>query len=80
MSLRLLEAVDARFHPQRQVADHPASASAPVWLLIYENATTHDRVLHVASASNAKPGAFVYSYPWAELGSPDLPATMPTTR
>jgi len=76
--LTTLDAVDARFHPRRQVADHPTSGSAPVWLFIYENPGTGDRVLHVAAASNARPGAFVYVYQWPELGSPAVPATMPT--
>lgn len=81
--LTTLDAVDARFHPRRQVADHPTSGSAPVWLSIYENTAgpgTGDRVLHVAAASNARPGAFVYVYQWPELGSPAVPATMPSIR
>jgi hypothetical protein len=74
--LTTLDAVDARLHPGRQVADHPIG-DAVVWLFIYENGTG-DRVLHVARASNAKPGAFIYIYGWPELGSPPVPATMPT--
>lgn len=75
--LTTLEAVDARFHPGRQVADHPSTGLVPVWLFIYENPGTGDRVLHVAAASNAKPGAFIYIYHWPELGSPAVPETMP---
>jgi hypothetical protein len=78
--LTTLGAVDAVFAPRQQVADHPATADAPVWLFIYENANTGDRVLHVAAASNARPGAFVYVYPWSDLGSPQVPATMPAVR
>jgi len=79
--LTTLEAVDAQFHPRRQVANHPTIASAPVWLSIYENSTTAERVLHVAPASNARPGAFIYIFSWAELtGAPDVPAAMPTVR
>ena len=73
--LTTLDAVDTRLHPGRQVADHP-TGNAVVWLFIYEN-DTGDRVLHVARASNAKPGAFIYIYGWPELGSPPVPATMP---
>jgi hypothetical protein len=77
--LTTLEAVDAQFHPRRQVADHPSSGRAPVWLFIYENPGTGDRVLYVAPASNAKRGAFIYVYQWPELGtpSPSIPETMP---
>jgi hypothetical protein len=75
--LTTLKAVDDRFHPRRQVADHPTDESAAVWLFIYET-PAGDRVLHVAAASNAKPGAFVYIYPWSELGSPDVPTAMPS--
>lgn len=74
--LTTLEAVDARLHPPRQVADHPSTGRVAVWLFIYEN-PTGDRVLHVADASNAKPGSFIYIYNWPELGSPPVPATMP---
>lgn len=37
------------------------------------------RVLHVADATNPKTkvGGFVYIYGWSELGSPELPTTMP---
>lgn len=76
--LTTLDAVDARFHPRRQVADHPNTGTATVWLFIYENPGTGDRFLHVAAASNARPGAFVYIYRWPELGSPNVPATMPS--
>src|SRR5688572_25630465 len=68
--LTTLDAVDARLHPQRQVADHPSTGAAPVWLFIYENPGTGDRVLHVAAASNAKRGAFIYIHRWSDLGSP----------
>ena len=80
--LTTLDAVDSRFHPSRQVANHPSSGSAPVWLYIYENTAAPDRyrVLHVAPASNARPGEFVYIYTWAELGAPEVPTTMPTIR
>lgn len=76
--LTTLEAVDARFHPPRQVADHPNTGTAPVWLFIYESAATGERVLHVAPSSNAKRGAYIYINLWRELGSPAVPATMPT--
>jgi hypothetical protein len=75
--LTTLGAVDARLHPRRQVADHPPSASAPVWLFIYESSGAVDRFLYVSAASNAKPGAFIYIYRWTELGSPQVPMTMP---
>jgi hypothetical protein len=74
--LTTLEAVDARLHPPRQVADHP-TGNAAVWLFIYENPGTGDRVLHVAAATNARPGAYIYIYHWPELGSPAVPETMP---
>lgn len=74
--LTTLDAVDTRLHPGRQVADHPIG-NAVVWLFIYENGTG-DRVLHVARASNAKPGAYIYIYHWPELGSPPVPETMPS--
>ena len=74
--LTTLEAVDARLHPRRQVADHP-TGNAAVWLFIYENPGTGNRVLHVAPASNAKRGAYIYIYQWPELGSPAVPETMP---
>lgn len=79
--LTTLDAVDTRLHPPRQVADHPSSGNAPVWLYIWENiagADLGDRVLHVAAAS--RPGAFVYVYRWPELGFPAVPATMPSIR
>lgn len=75
--LTTLEAVDARLHPPRQVADHPNTGAVAVWLFIYENPVTRDRVLHVATASHAKPGAYIYIYQWPELGSPAVPETMP---
>lgn len=75
--LTTLDAVDARLHPQRQVADHPITGAVPVWLFIYENPGTGDRVLHVAAASNAKRGAYIYIYQWSELGAPAVPETMP---
>jgi hypothetical protein len=75
--LTTLDAVDARLHPQRQVADHPSTGAAPVWLFIYEIPGTGDRVLHVAAASNAKRGAYIYIYRWSELGSPVVPKSMP---
>jgi hypothetical protein len=74
--LTTLAAVDARLHPPRQVADHP-TGDAAVWLFIYENPRTGDRVLHVAAATNATPGAYIYIYHWPELGSPAIPETMP---
>ena len=76
--LTTLDAVDARLHPRRQVADHPNTGGALVWVFIYENRGTGDRVLHVSAASNAKPGAFIYIYQWPELGSPAVPETMPS--
>lgn len=33
--LTTLAAVDAHFQPKRQVADHPADPSTPVWLFVY---------------------------------------------
>jgi hypothetical protein len=81
--LTTLDAVDARLHPRQQVADHPTSGNAPVWLYIYEKDLgpgSGERVLHVAAASNARPGAYVYIYQWPELGSPAVPATMPSIR
>lgn len=78
--LTTLGAVDTAFAPRRQVADHPTAADAPVWLFIYENVNTGDRALHVAAASDAKPGAYVYVYTWSDLGSPEVPATMPAAR
>ena len=78
--LTTLDAVDARLHPKQQVADHPSTGAVPVWLFIYENPSTGDRVLHVTAASNAKRGAYIYIYiyQWPELGSPAVPETMPT--
>jgi hypothetical protein len=76
--LTRLDAVDMRLHPKQQVADHPSTGAAPVWLFIYENPGTGDRVLHVAAASNAKRGAYIYVYQWPELGSPAIPETMPS--
>jgi hypothetical protein len=76
--LTTLEAVDARFHPPRQVSDHPRTRTAPVWLFIYESTATGQRVLHVAPAFDARPGAFIYVNLWDELGSPAIPETMPT--
>jgi hypothetical protein len=73
--LTTLDAVDARLHPKQQVADHPTGGA--VWLFIYENPGTGDRVLHVAGASNAKRGAYIYIYQWSELGAPAVPETMP---
>lgn len=81
--LTTLDAVDARFQPRRQVAAHPTGAKDPVWLYIYEKIEgpgAADRILHVAPASNARPGAFVYLYRWSELGSPTVPETMPSIR
>jgi hypothetical protein len=75
--LTTLAAVDGRFNPPRQVADHPTTEDTPVWLFIYEN-PEGARVLHVAAAADAKPGAFVYIYRWWELGSPAMPTTMPS--
>jgi hypothetical protein len=75
--LTTLDEVDARFHPGRQVADHPPSGNVLVWLFIYESVETRDRVLHVAKATNARPGAFIYIYHWPDLGSPAVPETMP---
>ena len=74
--LTTLAAVDSRLNPPRQVADHPTSGDVPVWLFIYEN-PEGARILHVAAAADAKPGAFVYIYRWWELGSPDMPTMMP---
>lgn len=78
--LTTLDAVDARLHPRRQVADHPTSGDVPVWLYIYEKdfgLGAGERVLHVAAASHAKRGAYIYIYQWPELGSPAVPETMP---
>ena len=38
------------------------------------------RVLHVVSAvdQGTREGGFIYIYGWSELGSPELPETMPT--
>jgi hypothetical protein len=78
--LTTLEAVDSQFHPLRQVANHPSAGDTPVWLFIYENRSTGDRVLHVAAAANAARGAFIYIYQWPELGSPTMPPTMPSIK
>lgn len=74
--LTTLRAVDDRFDPPRQVADHPSGEAVPVWLFIYES-PDGARVLHVAAAAGAPAGAFVYVYRWWELGSPEMPTSMP---
>jgi len=94
--LTTLSAVDALVAPPRQVADHPADPSTPVWLFIYDGglprtiysdesgqlqtSPPEEHLLHVADATNpaTRAGAFVYIYGWSELGSPDVPTTMPT--
>jgi hypothetical protein len=75
--LTTLGAVDAHFPlARRQVSDHSPSA-APVWLFIYESSGAVERVLSVGPASNARPGVDPYIYRWADLGSPEVPKTMP---
>lgn len=96
--LTTLAAVDAVFAPPRQVGDHPADPSTPVWLFIYgggfppfiysdeagqlRTPAPEEHLLHVADATSAatRDGAFVYIYGWSELGSPDVPTTMPAVQ
>jgi hypothetical protein len=93
--LTTLSAVDVLFAPPRQVGDHPADPSTPVWLFIYDGglprtiysdesgqlqtSPPEEHLLHVTDATNpaTREGAFVYIYGWSELGSPDVPTTMP---
>lgn len=62
-------------------ADHPG--------IIYsdeagqlQTSPPEQRLLHVTDATNpaTRDGAFVYLYGWSELGSPDVPATMPAVQ
>lgn len=96
--LTTLSAVDAQLAPPRQVGDHPAGPSTPVWLFIYDGglprtlyldesgqlqtSPPEEHLLHVADATNPATGdgAYVYIYGWSELGSPDLPTTMPAVQ
>jgi len=66
--LTTLAAVDAYFHPKRQVADHPQDPMTPVWLFVYEgdqvpilvptgsgalvDVSREGRLLHVAAAND----------------------------
>lgn len=47
-----------------------------------QTSPSEQRLLRVTDAASltTRDGAFVYSYFWSELGSPDVPATMPAVQ